>query len=199
MAAPTSKRELYTFFCEFLEQRYVAQVTATSPAQAKNRWAVELQTKHMKGMGPAIKQRLVREVKDEDYLVAFPAYGFTNAFAFTISPFGKFGIVDLVQTDIVETKGDCAQSSLYTIFIDFQGGTYSWQIEAEDFASLKTKLVAQMALETVDEIRRLMDQDFAKALLANAVLPMENLINVWSIKVLVNGHLANVYIIKTVR
>ena len=87
---------LYTFIMDFQGGTYVAQIRASSPRSACVKWAENLETNEIHGLGEKGKSVLIEEMKGESPIAID---GITNTWFASASIRGKSAYINLVLTE----------------------------------------------------------------------------------------------------
>lgn len=86
---------LYTFILDFAGGTYISQVNAPSPTSASVKWASELDTSELKGIGAKNKESLENQMKEEQ---PHPLDGLLNTWCVAARLRGGLALINIVQT-----------------------------------------------------------------------------------------------------
>jgi hypothetical protein len=87
---------LFTFIMDFQGGTYISQVNATSPESACIKWAENLETSEIPGLGSKGKNFIIEEVKKEPPVTL---KGVSNSWCTILDVYGKRALINLVQTE----------------------------------------------------------------------------------------------------
>lgn len=87
--------------------------------------------------------------------------------------------------------------SLFTVILDFAGGTYISQIEATSTTSACLKWALELDFSNIKGIGAKSKLSILKQLQDNEPTPLDGLLNAWCISILLRGNLALINIILT--
>ena len=90
------RMSLFTVIWDFRGGTYISQVRAPSAHRAFLKWAETLDVTEIAGVGPAGKQRIIREIEEFDHQPT-PLAGLKNAWCAGSVAVG--GLVNIVQTE----------------------------------------------------------------------------------------------------
>jgi hypothetical protein len=88
---------LYTVLLDFKGGTYVSQCRATSPSAAIRKWARELQTDAISGIGKLGKSQLIDDVQSDDPVAL---EGLSNTWCHSALVRGHLALINIVQTDL---------------------------------------------------------------------------------------------------
>ena len=88
---------LFTFIMDFQGGTYISQVNASSPESACVKWAENLETSEIQGLGSKGKNFLIEEMKKEPPVAL---NGVSNVWCSWASIYGKSALINLVQTEL---------------------------------------------------------------------------------------------------
>ena len=87
---------MYTIIFEFRGGTYIKQVLADDPKDALLRWAKDINTQNISGMGPKMKSELYKKIRRDTLILIEGCKNVwcTDAFSGT-----NFGLINVIKTD----------------------------------------------------------------------------------------------------